>query len=148
MPSRRIEDACRELQDKWPKIKSEFEKRYPGWKCILVCTHRTLEEQFEEFKKGRELNPKTGKWEIVDAKKKVTNCDGVEKVSNHNYYPSKAIDIALQTPKKDLFYRWQNPDKSVEEHWAYITTLAKKHALVHGGTWKTFKDYPHLEVKT
>lgn len=147
MPSRKIEDACEELQKKWPKIKADFEKKFKGWNCILVCSHRTPEEQMEEFKKGRTLNAKTGKWEVTESFKKTTNCDGETTISNHNYYPSHAIDIALQTPKRDLFYRWQNDDKTIEEHWAYITTLAAKYSLTHGGTWKTFKDYPHLEVK-
>ena len=54
--------------------------------------HRTPEEQFELFKKGRSLNM-DGKWIITDRKKVVTYVDGYEKKSKHNAEPSKAIDM-------------------------------------------------------
>lgn len=146
MPSRKLEDACKELQIKIPKIKGEFELKFPGWNLLIVCTHRTPEEQMEEFKKGRAFDETTKEWKVVDRRKKVTNCDGIIKVSKHNRYPSDAVDIALQTPKRDLFYKIENADKTVEEHWAYITELAKIYSLNHGGTWKDPVDYPHLEV--
>lgn len=51
--------------------------------------HRTPEEQFDLFKKGREN--RGNKWVVVGPK--VTNCDGFIKKSKHNHDPSLAVDI-------------------------------------------------------
>jgi len=60
--------------------------------CTVLYGRRSPEEQFELYKIGRVL--KNGVWVIKDKSKKVTNCDGYIKVSNHNFSPSKAVDVA------------------------------------------------------
>lgn len=52
---------------------------------------RTPDEQFELFKKGREL--KNGKWSVIDKSKIVTFVDGHKRKSKHN--TGEAFDIAV-----------------------------------------------------
>lgn len=147
LDSKDIKDCEEALQLAWPKIKAEFEKQFKDWEISLECTHRTPERQFELFKLGRWLNPKTKVWEVNDTSKKVTNCDGWEKLSKHNHYPSKAFDVKIRTPEHDITWGLYDERGFVVEHWAALPKLASKHGLVNGGTWTTIVDYPHFEVK-
>lgn len=53
--------------------------------------HRSLAEQFALFREGRQLVD--GEWVIEDRSKVITYCDGAMKKSNHNYEPSRAVDV-------------------------------------------------------
>ena len=57
----------------------------------ITYGHRSQEEQFELYKKGRE--EMADKWVLVDPSKKVTNVDGFNVMSEHNYSPSNAFDF-------------------------------------------------------
>lgn len=57
----------------------------------VLYGERTPEKQFELYKKGRKLI--NNKWIIDNKEEVVTHCDGTIKKSNHNYTPSRAIDI-------------------------------------------------------
>lgn len=57
----------------------------------VVFGHRSREEQFDLFKRGR-VN-KNGIWVIDDKSRVVTYCDGITKLSEHNKIPSNAVDI-------------------------------------------------------
>ncbi|MBL0351134.1 MAG: hypothetical protein IPP68_12320 [Elusimicrobia bacterium] len=81
--SRDISDADRELKGKWALIQQRFHD-LTGNDLILTCTHRTVAEQQRLYAQGR-----TTKGNIV------TWVDGIKKKSNHNSYPSKAIDVAV-----------------------------------------------------
>lgn len=59
--------------------------------CSIVFGHRTPEEQFNLWEKGR--TKENGYWEIKDKSKIVTNCDGYDVKSDHNDFPSKAVDV-------------------------------------------------------
>ena len=60
----------------------------------IIHGQRTPEEQFELFKKGRQINEQ-GEWVIYDKDLVVTYKDGTEKKSKHNYEPqSMAVDVA------------------------------------------------------
>ena len=118
--------------------------------------HRNPEIQFDLFKKGRA--EQNGQWVIVNKKEVVTYKDGYEKLSKHNEYPSKAVDIAVYLP--GVGYSW---DKN---HLAYVAgivmTKAKQllndglisHTLVWGGNWDsdgtfqdhTLIDFPHFQI--
>ena len=72
----------------------------------------------------------------------VTNIDGVTKKSKHNYSPSLAIDIAPWP------IDWNDIGRFKE-----LAVVVKKAAdtvgvaIQWGGDWKTFKDWPHWEIK-
>ncbi len=104
-----------------------------GWDARLISGHRTPEEQFEIYKKGREFS--NGAW--VKVGPTFTNIDGFNRLSRHNYLPALAIDVGL--------FR---PDGSYEPNKRYETVAAgaRKHALDWGGDWKRFVDRPHVEV--
>ncbi len=59
--------------------------------CSVVFGHRTPDEQFDLWKKGR--TKVNGYWEVADKSKVVTNCDGHDVKSDHNHFPSKAVDV-------------------------------------------------------
>lgn len=72
----------------------------------------------------------------------VTNMDGIKKKSKHNYSPSLAVDIAPWP------INWDDIDRFKE-----LAVVVKKAAdtvgvaIQWGGDWKTFKDWPHWEIK-
>lgn len=108
----------------------------------VVYGHRTPELQAELFAKGRD---ETGK--VIKASEVVTYRDGTVKKSNHNYEPSKAVDIIpYPTGWKD------------EQEFYYVAgvvmTVARRllkekkitEVIKWGGRWKTFVDLPHFEI--
>lgn len=105
---------------------------------VVLAGYRTPNEQFELYKKGRTFQ--NGKW--VKTGTTVTNLDGKTKLSNHNYSPSTAIDIAPYP------INWEDLAKFKE-----LAEVVKKAAktvgvdIVWGGDWKSFPDYPHFELK-
>lgn len=105
---------------------------------IVLYGNRSVEEQFELFKQGRKLVE--GKWVKVGAT--VTNLDGKSKKSMHNHNPSLAVDLAPYP------IDWNNL-KRFSEMAEVIKRVAKRLGveLTWGGDWKTFKDYPHFELK-
>lgn len=105
---------------------------------IVLYGNRSVEEQFELFKQGRKLVE--GKWVKVGTT--VTNLDGKSKKSMHNHNPSLAVDLAPYP------IDWNNL-KRFSEMAEVIKRVAKRLGveLTWGGDWKTFKDYPHFELK-
>lgn len=108
--------------------------------CTVIYGHRTPEEQFELFKKGRERID--GWWQVVDKSKVVTNLDGTIKKSKHNYYPSKAVDVVPYP------LDWNDIDS-----FKLLASVVKRKAMElgidveWGGDWTSFKDYPHWQIK-
>lgn len=98
---------------------------------IITHGHRTIEEQQQLFAQGRVLPGKI-----------VTNCDGVIIKSKHNYFPSKACDIALKIDGK---ISWS--EGYYKEFGEYVKNIALNLGLkiFWGGDWKQ-KDYPHFEI--
>lgn len=96
----------------------------------VLYGHRTVAEQQELYAQGR---TKPGK--------KVTNLDGVNKKSKHNYSPSKAVDIAPYP------IDWNNIAR-FEEMATVVKAAAKAIGveITWGGDWKSMKDYPHFEI--
>lgn len=138
MPSRDIADCVQELQTKWPLLQEEFRKQFPGWGIELTCSHRPVEEQFELFKKGRRESD--GGWVVADAKAVVTYVDGRTRLSEHNYKPSRAIDVLIKKPDGKI--TWD----LTEEPWKKLPEIVQSFGLESGGTWQKFKDFPHIQV--
>ena len=89
----------------------------------IACGHRTEEEQNEAFEKGKS-RAKFGQ-------------------SKHNTFPSKAIDIwpcPVNWDEKDR--RWQ--EMALNAMWC-AGKLGFE--IVWGGSFNSFKDLPHFEVK-
>lgn len=133
-----INDACKLIQDKWDEIRNEFFKRSPGKYLVLTTVYRSPEEQFKLFKEGREQTS-AGDWVVKDKSQVVTNVDGFKIIGAHNYHPSHAIDVAVVD---------NSSGKVLWEEACYypLVDIASSVGLVSGGTWKSLKDWPHLEV--
>lgn len=122
------------------KLQQVFNEVIKEFDCTVIYGHRTPEEQFELFKKGRERID--GWWKIVDKSKVVTNLDGYTKKSKHNYFPSKAVDVVPYP------LDWNDIDR-----FKLLGSVVKRKAMElgidieWGGDWKSFKDYPHFQIK-
>lgn len=101
---------------------------------------RSAEYQNELYQQGR-----TKKGIIV------TNCDGYIKKSNHQAKSTGygyAVDIILYIPKETNLKILYDVSKLKK-----IGEVFKKFALdrglsiSYGGDWKSFKDYPHFELR-
>jgi len=126
MPSIYLKDCEPALATKWVVVLLAYQAQYPGKDLIITCTWRSEEEQAELYSHGR-----TKPGQIV------TQIDGVTKKSNHNHKPARALDFAVLIGGK---ISWDPVEyKPVGE-------LAVAEGLIWGGNWKTFKDYPHLEL--
>lgn len=103
----------------------------------VIFGTRTPSEQFELFKQGRKLQD--GKWVKVGVT--VTNLDGINKKSEHNYTPSRAIDIAPYPIDWNNIKRFLDLSK-------VILRVAKEQGvdLEWGGEWASLKDYPHYQL--
>ena len=127
MPSRSLADADPKLRDLWEQIVREYEAAHPGNHLLLTCTYRDTDEQARLYAHGR-----TAPGAIV------THCDGVTTRSNHNAYPSRALDFAVVIEGK---VSWDSAEYAVVGH------LAEGHGLIWGGDWTHFVDPPHLELR-
>lgn len=108
--------------------------------------HRTVEEQMEIFKKGRQLVD--GKW--VKVGKTTTDKDGTIRKSMHNYYPSRAVDIAPSP------LDWKDIKAFIALKNIVFEEAAKLGVkLTWGADWDgdgdiaehSLQDYPHYELK-
>lgn len=121
-----------------PDIQRVLNKAIKKYDFTVIYGYRSPEEQLALFKQGRELVK--GKYVVVG--KTVTNLDGYTKKSRHNSNPSEAVDVAPYP------IDWNNINK-FKEMAIVIKEAAKEEGvdLVWGGDWKSFKDYPHFELK-
>lgn len=108
---------------------------------------RTSAEQYALYCQGRTIlkDKKGNKLGIV------TNCDGITKKSNHqakNDGFGYAVDIAIINPNNSKEIIWSDISMytKVANH---IKAIAKEQniKIEWGGDWKSFKDYPHFELK-
>ena len=114
-------------------ITIEAIKKSP-YQFIITSGYRTIDEQQKLYAQGRNESGKI-----------VTNIDGINKKSNHNYFPSRAFDIAIIIEDKvtwDIQYY-----KIVAQH-IKDTAIKMGFKIQWGGDWEgNFKDMPHFELK-
>ena len=105
----------------------------------IVYGYRSITEQMELYKKGRELVE--GRWVVKDKNGIVTYCDGIYTRSKHNNFPATAIDVAPYP------IDWTNTQRFNELSEVVKNIISKKNIpLVWGGDFKSIKDYPHWEL--
>lgn len=128
--SRDYRHASQELIKRFSLIATEFSQLFPGKTLMVTTTYRSPKEQNRLYQLGRKGN------EIIDHSKVVTNCNGITTLSDHNKFPSRALDVAVLNGGK---ITW------TETEYYPIGPLSKKHGLEWGGFWTRAKpDYPHL----
>lgn len=132
--SRKLKDADEDLQKAFRLIRLYYRSIRPGHTLVITRTFRSFEDQQKLYQKGRTTKGK-----------KVTNIDGIKKLGKHNYYPSKAIDVAVRNESiKGITWNLY--------YYRPLVGLAKKVSkeigvkITSGGSWKKLKDYPHLEI--
>lgn len=127
--NRLIEKSNRKLVNVHPYVKNKaielIKKAYAeGIYVQITQGFRSIEEQNELYAIGR---TKPGK--------KVTNAKGGQSI--HNY--GLAFDIVILNNDGSL--NWNTSDK----RWKRVGQIGQSIGLEWGGTWKTFKDYPHFQ---
>lgn len=123
--SRDIKDAHPYLRDRWELAQKTFTREGHDY-LVLTCSHRSLAEQNRLYQIGR-----------TSPGKIVTHIDGIKRMSEHNYYPSRAIDVAVVSLGKIV---WD------EKAYEPLGIVCKTLDLVWGGAWKKFKDLPHIQI--
>lgn len=106
-------------------------------------THRTFDQQFELFKKGRALVG--GEWIVVDPKKVVTN---VRKFGWHTVDPTTGVcagDFALLIGLKQVTWDKGDRDGDGVDDWYEAADAGRSVGLNMGFFWKKFVDGPHAE---
>lgn len=138
MPSTNINDCIPELQDAWPQILEEYESKYADLTLKITCTHRTPEEQWVLYQKGRTQDD-DGNWIVSNSSEVVTQIDGKNKLSAHNFYPARAFDVVV-TRKSTGSWLWD------EMYYKDLIDICEDVGMESGGSWNSFKDWPHIQL--
>lgn len=137
------------LKNVEPALVALCEAAVAGFDCSVLYGHRTPEEQFELFKRGRRLE--SGVWVVVNRLEVVTNLDGVKEKSMHNFFPARAVDVApypINWRDTDRFYYFAG----------YVKRIAEEMGIPirWGGDWdgdtelhdQKLYDLPHFELRS
>ena len=126
---KKLETAHQDLQ-------ALFQTVIKFWDCTIIYGHRTVEEQQKLYAQGR---TKPGKI--------VTYVYGVNRKSDHNYMPSRAVDV-MPYP-----IDWDDRERTREFGWFVlgVARMLKEYGAIEndikwGGTWKNFVDLPHYYI--
>ncbi|NWO14983.1 M15 family metallopeptidase [Virgibacillus sp.] len=99
---------------------------------VITDGLRTIQEQNELYEQGRETEGRT-----------ITNAKGGQ--SYHNY--GLAIDYALRSKTGKVIWNIDyDGNGNGKSDWLEAASIAKGLGFEWGGDWKTFKDYPHLQM--
>ena len=101
-----------------------------GYEYKAISGNRTWEEQAKIYAQGRTAPGKI-----------VTNAK--PGYSNHNF----GIAVDMGVFKDGKYLDGNNPSEAEMFH-RKAATIAEKYGIEWGGSWKSFKDYPHFEYKT
>ncbi|RKP48086.1 M15 family peptidase [Cohnella endophytica] len=103
-----------------------------GIDVVITDGFRSMAEQDALYRQGR-----------GDGGAVVTQAKGGE--SYHNY--GLAIDFALRTPAGKVIWDMQyDGNRNGKPDWLEVVAIAKKLGFSWGGDWKSFRDYPHLQM--
>lgn len=128
LESRDLAHCEPDLVRRYLLLKADFAMQ-TGRQLFETTTWRSQERQASLYAQGRTMPGK-----------KVTNIDGVTSRSRHNFYPSQAIDVCVDSdPGPGKHAVWD------EASYEPLRELCTKHGLIWGGTFKSLKDYPHIE---
>ena len=129
--SRDLAHAHPLLRERFLKLQEAYELE-TGRRLFLTSVYRSPRRQAELFQVGRRG---------VLGERVVTNCDGTQKKSQHNYYPARAVDCAIDIdPGPGKVVTWNEADFDP------LGLLGIKYGLVWGGFWTSFRDLPHLQL--
>lgn len=101
-----------------------------GYEYKAISGNRTWEEQARIYAQGRTAPGKI-----------VTNAR--PGYSNHNY----GIAVDMGVFKNGKYLDGSNPSEAEAFH-RKAANVAEKYNIEWGGSWKSFKDYPHFEYRT
>jgi peptidoglycan L-alanyl-D-glutamate endopeptidase CwlK len=131
MASRKITDLrpdvaskCLNLIDKCNKLDIDI---------LVTCTYRSEQEQAVLYAQGRTIKGK-----IVTNAKPGQSLHN--KVDSTGKPASQAFDVVLMDNGKCV---WDTKD----HRWQIIGELGESVGLEWAGRWKTFKEFPHFQVK-
>jgi len=119
----------------------------------ILYGYRDSNFQFELYKKGR--IQKNGIWIVSDKSKIVTYKDGIIQKSNHNYYPSRAVDVIpypINWKDKERMYYFAGCVMGIAIQLKEDSKIM--HNIRWGGDWdkdtevkdETFLDLCHFEI--
>lgn len=129
-----------------PKLQLVMNEAIKVYDFTVLYGQRTVEEQFELYKQGRQLQS-NGTWKKVGST--VTELDGKVKKSKHNYSPSLAVDIAPYPIDWNNIQRFKDVAKIVLQCSKNLNIK-----IIWGADWDMdgnieehkFKDFPHFEL--
>ncbi|AQX06870.1 peptidoglycan L-alanyl-D-glutamate endopeptidase [Elizabethkingia meningoseptica] len=102
-------------------------------KIRITQGFRTFQEQAKLYAQGRTLPGK-----------KVTNARPGQSIHNYGLAVDMCLVIDGKTISWDIAKDWDN-DRIAD--WKECVNVFAKYGWEWGGSWKTFKDYPHFEKK-
>lgn len=137
MPSRDLQRCHPALIYRYLTGRRAFEDAHPGRDLLITATYRSAEEQQRLFQVGRTVPP-------IGRKYRLTNCDGVTRLSNHNRDPSHALDFAVTVEGK---ITWD------PEEYDRVGPYMVQAGLIWGKGWsdgvvqpEELIDRPHVEL--
>lgn len=149
--SRNIEYTHEYLKGRWPALLNIY-KQKTGKDLFITSSYRSPKVQHELWRQGREtfgvacwhngFQRRLGNCTEHPLGLTVTRIDGIKMLSNHNFFPSRAIDVCVDT----------DPDvrKVVVSYkvdlYAPLVEICDSLGLISGGSWKNWKDWPHIEM--
>ncbi|MBN2747497.1 MAG: hypothetical protein JXR34_12285 [Bacteroidales bacterium] len=129
-----------------------FNEVIKTWDCTVLYGHRSQKEQFELFKNGREWDGLVWKETGVT----VTDKDGYQNKSDHNYIPSRAVDVVPYP------IDWKDTKRMIR-FIGFVQGVAARlkaegritHDIISGADWDNdtymtdhqFTDLPHFFIK-
>jgi len=125
MPSIDLQACDAGLREAFSRGRRACEQAHPGMVLRVTATHRTVQEQQRLYAQGRTTPGRI-----------VTQLDGVRTLSNHNYFPARAIDFCVT---------WAGKVSWEPEDYELVGPYMEAEGLVWGGRWPTMRDMPHVE---